>query len=312
MALATTHASPIVEHKKRKTPWSNLAVGACMNIFQVTSLGQPMEVLKTHVAANRGDSLAEAVRKTWGRGGFRGFYQGLIPWAWIEASTKGAILILTSTEVEYYAQKHLHASNAVAGVFGGVAGGAAQAYLTMGMTTCMKTIEVTRNKTSKAGACVPGTMETFVNIIREKGIRGVNRGVNAVALRQMTGWSSRIGISRFAEGQIRSLKGKSSTERLTLGEKICASTFGGALSCWNQPFEVIRIEMQSLKADPTRPAEATMVSTTRYIFQSSGPVGFFRGVVPRIGVAVWATICMVGFGDLVKEAVSTRLGPEAR
>lgn len=52
--------------------------------------------------------------------------------AWIEASTKGAILILTSTEVEYYAQKHLHASNAVAGVFGGVAGGAAQAYLTMG------------------------------------------------------------------------------------------------------------------------------------------------------------------------------------
>lgn len=107
-----------------------------------------------------------------------------------------------------------------------------------GMTTCMKTIEVTRNKTAKAGARVPGTMETFVNIIREKGIRGVNRGVNAVALRQMTGWSSRIGISRFAEGQIRSLKGKSSTERLTLGEKICASTFGGALSCWNQPFEV--------------------------------------------------------------------------
>ncbi|KAH8734159.1 mitochondrial carrier domain-containing protein [Ilyonectria robusta] len=233
MALAATHASPIVEHKKRKTPWSNLAVGACMNIFQVTSLGQPMEVLKTHVAANRGDSLADAVRKTWGRGGFRGFYQGLIPWAWIEASTKGAILILTSTEVEYYAQKHLHASNTVAGMFGGVAGGAAQAYLTMGMTTCMKTIEVTRNKTAKAGVRVPGTMETFVNIIREKGIRGVNRGVNAVALRQMTGWSSRIGISRFAEGQIRSVKGKSSTERLTLGEKICASTFGGALSCWN-------------------------------------------------------------------------------
>lgn len=58
---------------RRKTPWSNLLVGAAMNIFQgkivplmfsilniwsahadiantVTSLGQPMEVIKTHVS----------------------------------------------------------------------------------------------------------------------------------------------------------------------------------------------------------------------------------------------------------------------
>lgn len=39
-----------------------------------------MEVVKTHVAANRGDSLRTAVSKTWARGGVRAFYQGLIPW----------------------------------------------------------------------------------------------------------------------------------------------------------------------------------------------------------------------------------------
>ena len=102
----------------------------------------------------------------------------------------------------------------------------------------MKTVEVTRNKVAISGARVPGTMETFFHILRTKGIRGVNKGVNAVALRQITGWSSRIGISRLAEGQIRNLRNKSPNEKLNMTEKICASTIGGALSCWNQPFEV--------------------------------------------------------------------------
>lgn len=102
----------------------------------------------------------------------------------------------------------------------------------------MKTVEVTRNKEMAKGTRVPGTMETFFNILRTQGIRGVNKGVNAVALRQITGWSSRMGISKAAEGPIRRLRGKSKTDQLTMGEKIAASTIGGALSCWNQPFEV--------------------------------------------------------------------------
>lgn len=48
--------------------------------------------------AHRGDNLRTAIVKTWNRGGVFGFYQGLIPWAWIEASTKGAVLMLASSE----------------------------------------------------------------------------------------------------------------------------------------------------------------------------------------------------------------------
>ncbi|GKT72571.1 mitochondrial DNA replication protein YHM2 [Colletotrichum tofieldiae] len=186
----------------------------------------------------------------------------------------------------------------------------------------MKTVEVTRQKTPLSAGRTPGTMEIFLQILRTKGIRGVNRGVNAVAARQVTGWSSRIGISRVVEGQIRSLRGKSATEKLAPWEKICASVVGGALSCWNQPFEVkavlaasetcglelmdvVRVEMQSLKADPSRPEALTMMSAAKHIFATSGPSGLFRGVVPRIGVAAWATVCMVGFGDMVKEAVGS-------
>lgn len=146
--------------------------------------------------------------------------------------------MLTSAEVSYYSTRTFGISPAAAATLGGVAGGAAQSYLTMGMTTCMKTVEVTRIKTAATGARVPGTMETFVQIVRTQGVRGVNKGVNAVALRQISGWASRMGIAKAAETPVRRLSGKADSQKLAMWEKITASTIGGALSCWNQPFEV--------------------------------------------------------------------------
>jgi hypothetical protein len=54
--------------------------GATMNMFEVTTLGQPLEVLKTQMAANRSQPIAQAFKTVWSRGGVAGFYQGLIPW----------------------------------------------------------------------------------------------------------------------------------------------------------------------------------------------------------------------------------------
>lgn len=124
-------------------------------------------------------------------------YQGLIPWAWIEASTKGAVLLFVASEAEYYA-KAGGASNFVAGIGGGMAGGLAQAYATMGFCTCMKTVEMTKHRAAEKGQKVPGTMQTFMAIYRAEGIKGINKGVNAVAVRQVTNWGSRFGLSRVA------------------------------------------------------------------------------------------------------------------
>ena len=52
-------------------------------IMQVTTLGQPLEVLKTQMAANRSQSMLQACKHVWARGGVAGFYQGLIPWVTI-------------------------------------------------------------------------------------------------------------------------------------------------------------------------------------------------------------------------------------
>lgn len=84
------------------------------------------------MAANRQQTMGQALRSVWSRGGVAGFYQGLIPWAWIEASTKGAVLLFTAAEVEK-ASASFGMSQATGGLLGGVTGGVAQAYATMGM-----------------------------------------------------------------------------------------------------------------------------------------------------------------------------------
>ncbi|KWU45939.1 mitochondrial carrier [Rhodotorula sp. JG-1b] len=304
----------------------NLLIGSAVSVFEVTTLGQPFEVLKTHMAANRQDSLRTAIRKTTERGGLKGFYQGLIPWAWIESSTAGAVLLFTSSYVEDFATHHANMSRGAAGLLGGAIGGAAQAYLAMGVCTRMKTAEITRNKTlakvakgvapPTAAANLPAsTFGLFMEIWRKDGIRGINKGVNAVALRQATNWSSRIGIARAAEQTIKELGHKKPGEPLTPAEKVTASAIGGALGCWNHPLEVIRVEMQSLSS--TSPSIATsgiisstsnvqaptILSTARYIYRENGIRGLFRGVTPRVALGVWRTVCLVSLGDHVKSIV---------
>lgn len=130
------------------------------------------------MAANRTQTMGNAFRTIWSRGGISGLYQGLIPWvsalsnlavvtrdsgfvrhpsglvevrarapeltslharsfglvarqAWIEASSKGAVLIFASSEIES-ATSGLGLDPAVSGLLGGMGGGIAQAYATMG------------------------------------------------------------------------------------------------------------------------------------------------------------------------------------
>lgn len=59
----------------------------------------------------------------------------------------------------------------------------------------MKTVEITRHKAVAAAGSEaikpPGTWAVFMDIYRREGIKGINKGVNAVAVRQMTNWGSR-------------------------------------------------------------------------------------------------------------------------
>ncbi|KAH7133386.1 mitochondrial carrier domain-containing protein [Dactylonectria estremocensis] len=309
MAATTAASGPAAGNTLEKKPvkFSNLLLGASLNLFEVTTLGQPLEVVKTTMAANRGDGFTTALGRVWARGGPLGFYQGLIPWAWIEASTKGAVLLFVASEAEFYARSY-GASEFGGGIIGGITGGVAQAYATMGFCTCMKTVEITQRKVASTGVKPPSTFQTFMGIYNKEGIRGINKGVNAVAIRQMTNWGSRFGLSRLAEGWIRTATGKKEGEKLSVWEKILASGVGGGLSAWNQPIEVIRVEMQSKKEDPNRPKKMTVGNTFKYIYDSNGLKGLYRGITPRISLGIWQTVCMVAFGDMAKAYVEKVTG----
>lgn len=70
---AMGNATPGVQKiEKKPIKFSNLLVGAGMNMFEVTTLGQPLEVIKTTMAANRSDTFPSAMSRVWGRGGVLG------------------------------------------------------------------------------------------------------------------------------------------------------------------------------------------------------------------------------------------------
>ena len=53
-----------------------------------------------------------------------------------------------------------------------------------------------------------------------------------------------MGFARLAETWIRGLRGKKEGEALGALDKIASSTIGGALATWNQPIEVVRVEVR--------------------------------------------------------------------
>jgi len=109
----------------------------------------------------------------------------------------------------------------------------------------MKTVEITRHKQTAAGAPPESTFKVFADIYKREGIKGINKGVNAVAVRQATNWGSRFGFARLAESSIRKIRGLGENDKLSQWDKIIASTVGGALGTWNQPIEVVRVEVST-------------------------------------------------------------------
>ena len=77
MSAALVQA-PVQKLEKKPVKFSNLLLGASLNMFEVTTLGQPLEVVKTTMAANRSDTFAGAMSRIWSRGGILGCEHALL------------------------------------------------------------------------------------------------------------------------------------------------------------------------------------------------------------------------------------------
>jgi hypothetical protein len=66
-----------------------------------------------------------------------------------------------------------------------------------------------------------------------------------------------MGFARLAEQSIRKSRGIPEGDKLGTLDRVAASTIGGALGCWNQPIEVVRVEVKS------RPSPAITIFVSR-------------------------------------------------
>ncbi len=56
-----------------------MGLGAFIQVFEVSTLGQPFEVVKTQMAANADQGLVKAIQTIHKNAGITGFWRGLIP-----------------------------------------------------------------------------------------------------------------------------------------------------------------------------------------------------------------------------------------
>jgi hypothetical protein len=151
----------------------------------------------------------------------------------------------------------------------------------------MKTVEVTRHRNP---GVAQSTWAIAADILRKEGIMGINKGVNAVALRQvfLVNVSSQTGEAGLElPGSLRRQSWKCG---LLLREHRVLLCLSGSLRQWwavhlhagtsrsryASLTQVIRVEMQSQVKDANRPAKMTIASTAKWIYEKNGYRGFYR------------------------------------
>ncbi|CAD7952843.1 unnamed protein product [Amoebophrya sp. A25] len=269
----------------------DMAVGAGLQCLEAATLGMPFEVWKTHMGRFRNEGTIEAFQNVYKRGGAGAFWQGTSA-KMVESASKGAIL-LYAKEAILMGMAHTGAGAGLSGVIAGAGGGVAQVSV-MGPCTFLVTSIVTGDKNTNVSKKVAETWS-------QKGIRGFYPGGMALTFRQASNWASRQGFTEIIREKCGEMRHGDAKAKLTRGEEAMCGILGGALSCWNHPFEVARIEAQAAAnaGEPTLGMVATMAKVTR----ENGPMGLFQGIVPRLGLGIWQTLFMVTGAKIIREYI---------
>lgn len=228
------------------------------------------------------------MRNIYKKGGLGAFWKGWQP-KMIESALKGGILLYSKEAIIRFS-KSAGVGDVTAGLLGGFGGGVAQVTV-LGPCTFLVTAAVTGDKSQSL-------VQKAVDTYKAQGIKGFYHGGIPLMLRQGSNWASRQGISEYVRTVFKARHSNPNTAKLTITEEALAGIIGGALSTWNQPFEVLRIQAQfaAAKGEPQR----TMVETAKSIVKEQGVKGLFQGIVPRIGLGVTQTVFLVTIPNLLK------------
>eukprot|EP01068_Selenidium_serpulae_P009607 Selendium_serpulae@DN5273_c0_g1_i1.p1 len=271
--------------------WKDLVNGGVLQCIEAATLGMPFEVWKTRMGRFRTESSLESFANVYRRGGVTAFWQGCTP-KLVESATKGAVL-LYSKEMIFDGMTKLGYNETAAGFVAGAGGGVCQTVVMSPCTFVVTGMVTGANKDVTVGAKIRDTYATH-------GLRGFYSGASAVAFRQATNWASRQGLTEYVRSQIKKHKyDGDSSARLSVADEAMAGTVGGALSTWNQPFEVARITMQSNTNEGGKPRGLT--KTMLVIAKNDGVMSLYKGIVPRVFLGIWQTLFMVTGAKLIRQ-----------
>jgi hypothetical protein len=271
----------------------DLLKGAILQCVEAGTVGLPFEVWKTHMGANRQQGTMESFRSVYRNGGLKAFYAGFSP-KMFESFFKGGILLFAKESIISATSPTI--GDGPAALIGGFGGGVAQVAV-IGPCSLLVTAAVHADKS--AGANAPSVMQQVSSTYKSHGIKGFYRGGLPLTLRQGSNWASRQFLTELVRKALKDRK-EDPSQSLSNMEEAFSGIVGGALSTWNQPFEVLRIEAQShaAKGLPAR----TFTETYQHILAESGWKGFFRGIIPRVGLCVTQTLFMVTIPHVMKKS----------
>ena len=228
------------------------------------------------------------------RGGVGAFWAGTSA-KLVESASKGAILLFAK-EAIMSSMKSTGAGDTFSGIVAGAGGGVSQVVV-LGPCTFIVTSMVTGDK----GVSVT---QKISSVWQKQGIKGFYPGGTALAFRQGTNWASRQGLTEYIRGFFKVQFHGDPKAKLTVKEEAFSGIIGGALSCWNHPFEVARIQMQSA-ADRGEPKQ-NMIQVFKMIVKENGYGGLFKGIFPRVLLGAWQTLFMVTGAKLITERLGAK------
>jgi hypothetical protein len=272
----------------------DLLVGGVLQCIGAATLGLPLEVMKTRQCSNPREWLFasfSAVKAS----GIKTFWKGLDAKLG-ESFMKGGVFLFSKEYLELATATAGFAKGSVVnGAVAGAGSGIAQT-IVMAPLTFIVTYKVNH----------PEIKKSTWGIFQEVGLRGSYAGASAVAARQASNWALRQGLVNWVTGKYKDSKGG---KPLSKAERIGCGLVGGALAAANQPLELLRIWMQKLKAAQgkggnTSTGPISMGSTAKVIYAQYGFMGFWAGIIPRMGISAYHSIFMLTIAEMVKEHLS--------